>query len=940
MASNENLRQNNMEGSAIEQEDFDETLSTEAIDREIKRINERLRCEEIALDEAMKIKSRLEEKRSQVESGSEIGENILRNIDDTEDNPSSQEKQFTKGESEESNFDEEEKAISEMSKEELEVKLDEIGEQITQGKISKNEGIELRKPYRSELIEHIRKENTSKDIDFGEDQPKSKNESSVEEKDVTNSEEDFIGPKVPNNIVTEKAEQASSESRKEADLENNPEDSEIKEKYLGLKREFKEAKTEFQKVLKADLENNGSLFKKFGFGRENMSKTVQEQYDLMMETNAKYMQFAESNGIFDKINERLHRDSEKSIVELQSSLKKTGITIDELRDIKEREDVDILAQKHNLTERQVIDLLEESSKTHKEYDVRIGIQNRHVVNPAKERLKTQSLNLPPFLSELKNMITDKTSKHPKVAKVAVVAFGTTAAVLNPFAVLGGFATRYTGEKLFINKAEARVKAFSDKSLSNFYTENSDKIDLEQLEKEYFKGISDVDKYKVRTNAVAAGVALGSAVGAEALGLDTPLEKIMSYGAPDNLPTGDTITTLNSDVVNNIPPSAEESVVSVGGQDSIPTESEIEILAGENTNLEARTESVDSINEGQDEGGAEMSPREQESIATASVESADTMPTFETHEVVRGDTLSEILFSDLEKAVESGKIELPDRVVGEGGLSSYMYERFPEFTGAEGVEATLSPEQWRAIGVDSGNPHLIYPGEKIDINALVEIMNGTSPKEVIDGIAVDGINIDSPGFKDVPSENLPTMYDYGQGDIEGLHDLTDEPKTVSDNLTTPTNPSASPHVAVEAMDIKDINDYYTPEVSPEKLFTMSESAQNLVSEFLEPSTAKEEIFYKLVGGVKEGDIVLPKDMVVDGVDYRENIMGLVEKRLPELSPEKYPDMRPALRISEWTALGVPDGDPARVAMQEGDKLMTGRLMQFVLSGDKSVLFPKS
>jgi hypothetical protein len=62
-------------------------------------------------------------------------------------------------------------------------------------------------------------------------------------------------------------------------------------------------------------------------------------------------------------------------------------------------------------------------------------------------------------------------------------------------------------------------------------------------------------------------------------------------------------------------------------------------------------------------------------------------------------------------------------------------------------------------------------------------------------------------------------------------------------------------------------------------------------------------------------------------------------LPELAPEKYPDARPALTAQEWAMLGV-SGDPASTVLNEGDTLMTGKLMQFVLSGDKSLLFPKT
>jgi len=612
-----------------------------------------------------------------------------------------------------------------------------------------------------------------------------------------------------------------------------------------------------------------------------MSKSVQEKYDTMMKANNKYMKFSEENGFFDKIDDRLHRESEQATKELKSGLDESGITIDELRMIESEEDLTDLAQAKGLSEELIVGLLKKSYDPYLEFDIRTGIFNRHVVNPAKERLEAQSLHMPAFLSNLKNKIMAKAEKHPNVAKVGSVALKTSmvglgfaAALVNPIAVAAGFATRYAGKKLFINKAEAKVKAFGKSSLDKFSTDKE--VDLEKMEQEYFSGINDVDKYKVRTNTVAAGVALGAAVGANAYGLNT-IDSFMPSGGEADPGAPDL------DISNQNP--------------------------------------VEAV---------EMQPEVAEIVPVPAVESA---PVFEVHEVVKGDTLSEIMLSDLREAIDAGEINLPDRITGEGGLSAYMYEKFPEFTGAEGVEATLSSDQWQAVGVGSGDPDLIYPGETINIQALVDIMNGGNPDQVTNGLD----NINSVSVPDVVSlDSTESLVDSPAQDVvfdapmeTDLAPQAAEP--LNTNTANATGSEAQPQpLTVSPEDI----DYYG------KHFDMKDSFKELVVEFTEEQSLPAHLLQTMNEGLNKTQFSLPLDMTVNGVNYDNNLAGYIAARLPELSPDFNPSVRDAvLSRNEWLELGVTDGDPKNM-LNNGDTLQTGKLLQFILSGDKSVLALKS
>lgn len=87
-----------------------------------------------------------------------------------------------------------------------------------------------------------------------------------------------------------------------------------------------------------------------------------------------------------------------------------------------------------------------------------------------------------------------------------------------------------------------------------------------------------------------------------------------------------------------------------------------------------------------------------------------------HEVKSGENLSTILHKSLVTQFDEHKIKLPDGVNRED-LGKLLYKKFPELGNPKATQWTLSPQEWKELGIKSGNPHLIHPGEKIDLAKL-------------------------------------------------------------------------------------------------------------------------------------------------------------------------------------------------------------------------------
>jgi hypothetical protein len=101
------------------------------------------------------------------------------------------------------------------------------------------------------------------------------------------------------------------------------------------------------------------------------------------------------------------------------------------------------------------------------------------------------------------------------------------------------------------------------------------------------------------------------------------------------------------------------------------------------------------------------------------------------EVRRGNVLSRLLHDQMIEAQGGQSVPPAERQ----RLARLMYERFPEMRAADGIRATtpverwaLTPDQWREVGVRSGNPNLIQPGEQINMRRLLEMASGRPAPE--------------------------------------------------------------------------------------------------------------------------------------------------------------------------------------------------------------------
>jgi len=159
------------------------------------------------------------------------------------------------------------------------------------------------------------------------------------------------------------------------------------------------------------------------------------------------------------------------------------------------------------------------------------------------------------------------------------------------------------------------------------------------------------------------------------------------------------------------------------------------------------------------------------------------------EVKSGNTLSQLLHREMVSRFDSSSLKLPDGSTREA-LAQYMYRQYPEFSNPKlpVSEWRLSPEQWRELGVSSGNPHLIRPGEQINLTGLIERIesnpSATNPN-VINRPSTGPLNI----TPDTQNVSVPINFDQYDAELMGvdieestLPDTEDEPDPDEDFLT--------------------------------------------------------------------------------------------------------------------------------------------------------------
>jgi hypothetical protein len=130
-----------------------------------------------------------------------------------------------------------------------------------------------------------------------------------------------------------------------------------------------------------------------------------------------------------------------------------------------------------------------------------------------------------------------------------------------------------------------------------------------------------------------------------------------------------------------------------------------------------TESAGGLVDGA-EGSTGIAPNtEVPPTAPATIETAPALYT-----VQPGDTLSELLHARLLEKFDAGELNGPAGLT-RSEVSDYMLDNFPELAQRGNPNISLSADQWKSIAdIDSGNPHNIMVGEKINLDALVDKMD--------------------------------------------------------------------------------------------------------------------------------------------------------------------------------------------------------------------------
>jgi hypothetical protein len=207
-------------------------------------------------------------------------------------------------------------------------------------------------------------------------------------------------------------------------------------------------------------------------------------------------------------------------------------------------------------------------------------------------------------------------------------------------------------------------------------------------------------------------------------------------------------------------------------------------------------------------------------------------------------LSEILDDSIKTRLEAGTFELPEGV-DEKDVIKHLYTTFPEFLDANTENPALSPEDWKALGISSGDPNLIYPDEEIKIDALLAklgtVEGGVSEVAVPSPDLTEGAveTIDSSPTEtatnqagdetmDPPAEALETVADTGD-EAEAVAEPETEVQPVGPPVETSPLGADAPESAVP--------DYTGNEVSAGDSVAVAEDLPEDLSESVPPEPAE-------------------------------------------------------------------------------------------------------
>lgn len=606
--------------------------------------------------------------------------------------------------------------------------------------------------------------------------------------------------------------------------------NEVKSEYLQLKKNFKESQSVYLSALERDYADRNLLQKMFGLGRKEFSPAVQGAYDAFMKANQAYYSFAEKNGNYQKIAERISRE-------------------------------------HSTDKVPNIDLL---------------VANRHVLRPAEARLEQQKVHLPAYLQDIKNGIQDKIKQYPKTA----LGVGALLTLLNPAAVAAAVGVRYVGNKFYVAGKEYNQEVEKNNVLESIHFDE-EAARLDELEAQYYEAARQVQDAKVHTNmaAVGAAVAAGAAYGG---------------GAEEVVLDKETVVLNEASGLVTFP----EPI------DQIPT---------------SPSDLADVI---------EVSPVTE---GIAEVSSANTFEATRTLE--DGDVLSKVILQTLQERMQSGQLTLPEGV-NQDRLAHYIYQSFPEMTNASNIEPRLTAAEWKDLGVSSGDPHLIQPGEKINVQGLIEKMWGMSTDASV--TPADGQGVVPRG---VETHFVPTV-EAAPDAIERLINsdtevVVEQVPTSSTEIGVPVeNEAVTAAERTAAIKVKNGDEwlYREPRITvipdTDAVVRVSERLGSLVTEWQKTENASlHEYLYKtILQGFRTGNITLPAETVALVAKNQTALYGFIEQYMPEVSENALSKFfrgtsTDALSIDQWKTLGIQSGNPHIIA--PGEQIQTGEIIKILL-----------
>ncbi len=572
---------------------------------------------------------------------------------------------------------------------------------------------------------------------------------------------------------------AIEEEKEEALFGETEEEIEAKQEYVQRKREFKQARQAYMTALEQDYADRNIFKKVLGLGRKELSPDVERAYDTFMAANQAYYNFAQRSGHYERVATRLNRD----------------------RAPKEQLPLNSL------------------------------VADRHILQPAQERLELQKLHMPEGVSRLKQAIVEKIRKNPKTA----LGVGALLTVLNPAAVLTGLGVRYVGNKFYVGSKEATEKQVTDAAIDAV----EGVADLRALEEQQFESARQTHDARIRTNAVAVGaaVAAGGAYGSS--GEEAVLPSVEDVTLPDTL-SGDEI--------------------------------------------------IGSTLEG-------------------------------LYTVERGDTMSQIMLESIRERVLAGELKLPPGVDIDH-ITHHLYQSFPEMTNATDVSPRLSPAEWQTLGVASGDPQLISPGENINVEGLIEKLWGTSSgTSATAEVVPPTVDVVAPAAEVVPptvdvvppaAEVVPPAVDAPMPEVEAVP-AQPVSETVVLDRTTITAEGDMVFQAPEGFAVGTPMEVVSPFSNEVPYVKMP--GEELIDVMMQ----------RIEADVRSGVITLDAGQDMDTL--REQLLD----RYPEL---KQPDevlwfqrtANPGLTPEVWKEIGIPGGDPLEIP--DGTAINMDRLLNEV------------